>query len=105
LVRPGLLDLVLHQAIEPRRIIDPLRRQAEQLAASAVNDGNIQLARHEHDALAHMFERQSELIGFLAGSFLQSQQAFHRGKDDRSQNEAGKEVSLQRRGRALESLV
>jgi hypothetical protein len=97
-VRPSLLDLVLHHAIEPRRIIDPLRRQTEQLAASPVDDGNIQLARHEHDALAHMFERQSELSGFLTGSFLRPQQAFQPGKDDRGQNKAGEEVHLQRRG-------
>jgi hypothetical protein len=48
--------------------------------------------------LAHMFERQSELSGFLTGSFLRPQQAFQPGKDDRGQNKAGEEVHLQRRG-------
>src|SRR5262249_1960736 len=48
--------LKLDQLVETRRVRDEFRRKTEELASSAVDDGNWQVLGYQHDSLAHVFE-------------------------------------------------
>ena len=57
-------------------------RQIEQLARSAVDDRDLAVLGDQHDALAHVLERELELLGLLARPRFGPQDLLDRGDHD-----------------------
>ena len=94
-----------HQLVEPRRMLDELRGQIEELAAPAVDDRDLQVLGDQHDALAHVLERELELVRLLPRLRLGSQDLLDRAEDDQRECRGRKHIDLQVRPRALIDLV
>ena len=101
----GVTRLVLDELVEPRRALDELARQIEQLAAAPVDDGNLQVLGDEHDALAHVLEREPKLVRLEARTLLGLKNTLHRHQHDQRQDDARNGVERERRPRALVDLV
>ncbi len=99
------LGLEFHELIEPRRVLDKVGRQIEQLAAPAVDDGDLQVFGDQHDALAHVLQGELELLCLMPCPRLGPQDSLHGREDDQSEHDARQRIELEGGPGALVDLV
>ena len=99
------LGLKLDQAVVAWRVPDEVSRQVQELAASSVDDRDMQILCDQHDSLVDALERALELIRFLSRPRLDPQNPLQRGQQDQRQRGAGRDIDPKRSPRALEDRV
>src|ERR1700722_5709731 len=76
-------------------MIDEIRRQFEELAASLVDDRDIVAFRNQHDTLVHMLKRELELFRFLLRTRFAAENLLHGGKNDQGEEHPRERIPLQ----------
>ena len=86
-------------------MLDEVRGQPEELAASAVDDRDLQVLGDEHDSLAHVLERELQLLRLEPRPGLGPQNPLDREEDDQRECRGRKHIDLEVRPRAFIDLV